>query len=147
MKNKIKELMNQLKNVNIVNNSEQVKESIKEIFEISDSLSIAIVKDPKRLQECYIYKDDSIVPNGTTYVAIAPSVKTIKIGSIPTSVQYLLLLDGFNVQLKEDGFNKKTCNNWWSVSSVLIFPNDFFIVLVIAAEVIGVAMLGDGGVE
>ncbi|EAL72617.1 hypothetical protein DDB_G0270534 [Dictyostelium discoideum AX4] len=40
------------------------------------------------------------------------------------------------------------CNNWWSVSSVLVFPNDFFIVLVIVAEVIGVVMLGDdGGVE
>ncbi|KAM9991163.1 hypothetical protein ACTFIZ_004575 [Dictyostelium cf. discoideum] len=71
--NKINELMNQYKNVNIVNNTEQVKNSIKEIFEI-------IIDDT---------------------VAIAPSVKTIKIGSILTSVKYLLLLDGFNVQLTE----------------------------------------------
>lgn len=34
-------------------------------------------------------------------MAIAPSVKTIKIGSIPTSVEYLALLDGFNVPLTE----------------------------------------------
>ncbi|KAM9983127.1 hypothetical protein ACTFIZ_005724 [Dictyostelium cf. discoideum] len=103
--NKIKELINQYKNVNIVNNSEQIKDSIKEIFKISDSLSITNVKDPKRVtaggKEYFIYKNDSIVPNGTTCVAIAPSVKTIKIGSIPTSVQYLILLDGFNVQLTE----------------------------------------------
>ncbi|KAM9944825.1 hypothetical protein ACTFIT_009554 [Dictyostelium discoideum] len=103
--NKIKELINQYKNVNIVNNSKQVKESIKEIFEISDSLSIANVKDPKRVtvtgKGYFIYKNDSIIPNGTTHVAIAPSVRTIKIGSIPTSIQYLVLLDGFNVQLKE----------------------------------------------
>ncbi|EAL67506.1 hypothetical protein DDB_G0279899 [Dictyostelium discoideum AX4] len=103
--NKINELMDQYKNVNFVNNSEQVKESIKEIFEISNSLSITNVKDPKRViaggKECFIYKNDSIIPNGTTHLAIAPSVKTIKIGSIPTSVKYLVLLDGFNVQLKE----------------------------------------------
>ncbi|KAM9963579.1 hypothetical protein ACTFIW_006812 [Dictyostelium discoideum] len=103
--NKINELINQYKNVNIVNNSEQVKESIKEIFEISNSLSITNVKDPKRVTaggyEYFIYKDDSIVPNGTGFVAIAPSVKTIKIGSIPTSVQSLILLDGFNVKLTE----------------------------------------------
>ncbi|KAM9963580.1 hypothetical protein ACTFIW_006813 [Dictyostelium discoideum] len=106
--NKINELMNQYKNVNIVNNSEHVKESIKEIFEISNSLSITNVKDPKRVTsgvfggaEYFIYKDDSIIPNGTTHVAIAPSVKTIKVGSIPTSVQSLILLDGFNVQLTE----------------------------------------------
>ncbi|EAL67502.1 hypothetical protein DDB_G0279891 [Dictyostelium discoideum AX4] len=105
--NKIKELINQYKNVNIVNNSEQVKNSIKEIFEISNSLSITNVKDPKRVisgrftAEYFIYKNDSIIPNGTIHVAIGPSVKTIKIGSIPTSVQNLLLLDGFNVQLTE----------------------------------------------
>ncbi|KAM9949527.1 hypothetical protein ACTFIT_010740 [Dictyostelium discoideum] len=103
--NKIKELINQYKNVNIVNNSKQVKESIKEIFEISNSLSITNVKDPKRVtaggKEYFIYKNDSIIPNGTVRVAIAPSVKTIKIGSIPTSVQYLILLDGFNVELTE----------------------------------------------
>ncbi|EAL67495.1 hypothetical protein DDB_G0279877 [Dictyostelium discoideum AX4] len=103
--NKINELMNQYKNVNIVNNSEQVKESIKEIFEISDFPSITNVKDPKRVTvvgiEYFIYKDDSIVPNGSGFVAIAPSVKTIKVGSIPKSVEYLLLLDGFNVELTE----------------------------------------------
>ncbi|KAM9953457.1 hypothetical protein ACTFIR_008528 [Dictyostelium discoideum] len=103
--NKINELINQYKNVNIVNNSEQVKESIKEIFEISNSLSITNEKDPKRVtvvgHEYFIYKDDSIIPNGTAFVAIAPSVKTIKIGSIPTSVKALVLLDGFNVQLTE----------------------------------------------
>ncbi|KAM9949524.1 hypothetical protein ACTFIT_010737 [Dictyostelium discoideum] len=103
--NKIQELINQYKNVNIVNNCEQVKESIKEIFEISNSLSITNVKDPKRVtaggNECFIYKDDSIIPNGTTHVAIAPSVKTVKIGSIPTSVKCVILLDGFNVKLTE----------------------------------------------
>ncbi|KAM9983132.1 hypothetical protein ACTFIZ_005731 [Dictyostelium cf. discoideum] len=103
--NKIKELVNQYKNVNIVNNSEQVKNLIKEIFEISNSLSITNVKDPKRVfaggNEYFIYKNDSIIPNDEIRVAIAPSVKTIKIGSIPTSVQYLILLDGFNVQLTE----------------------------------------------
>ncbi|KAM9972713.1 hypothetical protein ACTFIR_012080 [Dictyostelium discoideum] len=101
--NKIKELMDQYKNVNIVNNSEQVKNSIKEIFQISDSPSITNVKDPKRVtvsgQEYFIYKNNSVIPNGTIRVAIAPSVKTIEIGSIPTSVQFLLLLDGFDVQL------------------------------------------------
>ncbi|KAM9983131.1 hypothetical protein ACTFIZ_005730 [Dictyostelium cf. discoideum] len=99
--NKIKELMNQYKNVNIVKNSEQVKE----IYVISDSPSITNVKDPKKVTaggyEYFIYKDDSIIPNGTTRVVIPPSVKTIKIGSIPTSVRYLILLDGFNVQLTE----------------------------------------------
>ncbi|KAM9951426.1 hypothetical protein ACTFIT_002104 [Dictyostelium discoideum] len=100
--NKIKELMNQYKNVNIVN-SEQVKNSIKEIFEIRDSPSITNVKDPKRVTvlgyEYFFYKNDSVIPKGTIRVAIAPSVKTIEIGSIPTSVQFLLLLDGFNIQL------------------------------------------------
>ncbi|KAM9971156.1 hypothetical protein ACTFIW_011130 [Dictyostelium discoideum] len=101
--NKIKELMDQYKNVNIVNNSEQVKNSIKEIFQISDSPSITNVKDPKRVtvvgKEYFIYKNNSVIPNGTICVAIAPSVKTIEIGSIPTSVKYLVLLDGFDVQL------------------------------------------------
>ncbi|KAM9981932.1 hypothetical protein ACTFIY_004238 [Dictyostelium cf. discoideum] len=97
--------MNQYNNVNIVNNSEKVKYLIREIFEISNSLSIANVKDPKRVSlqgfEFFIYKNDSTIPNGTIYVAIPPSVKTIEIGSIPKSVQYLLLLDGFNINLTE----------------------------------------------
>ncbi|KAM9973918.1 hypothetical protein ACTFIW_007580 [Dictyostelium discoideum] len=114
--NVLKDLMNQYKNVTIVNNSEKVKSSAKEIFEISDSLSvsnvafsdslsISNVKDPIRYTaggvKYYIYTDDCVVPKGSTHVAIAPSVKTIKVGSIPTSVEYLALLDGFNVQLTE----------------------------------------------
>ncbi|KAM9973697.1 hypothetical protein ACTFIW_010814 [Dictyostelium discoideum] len=104
--NKINELINQYKNVNIVNNSEKVKNSIKEIFEISNSLAFTNVKDLKKVivqgTEYFILKNDSVIPNGTIYVAIAPSVKTIKIGSIPNSVRYLILLDEFNVQLTED---------------------------------------------
>ncbi|KAM9964363.1 hypothetical protein ACTFIW_004123 [Dictyostelium discoideum] len=107
--------MNQYKNVNIANYGEQVKDLIKEIgnslsiTNVKDtkrvSESITNVKDPKRVffggKECFIYKNDSIIPNGTTYVAIGPSVKTIEIGSIPTSVYCLILLDGFNVELTE----------------------------------------------
>ncbi|KAM9953460.1 hypothetical protein ACTFIR_008531 [Dictyostelium discoideum] len=84
--NKINELINQYKNVNIVNNSEQIKESIKEIFEISDSLSITNVKDPKRVT-----------------------------GSIPNSVTDLFLLDGFTTpkykqQLQSTHLKVSDCN-------------------------------------
>ncbi|KAM9988867.1 hypothetical protein ACTFIY_004897 [Dictyostelium cf. discoideum] len=61
-------------------------------------LSISNVKDPIRYTargvKYFIYSNDSIVPVGTTHVAIAPS-------SIPTSVEYLALLNGFDVQLTE----------------------------------------------
>ncbi|KAM9949528.1 hypothetical protein ACTFIT_010741 [Dictyostelium discoideum] len=130
--------MNQYKNVNIVNNCEQVKESIKEIFEITYSPYITNVKDPKRVisggAEYFIYKEDSMVLNGTTHVAIAPSTKTIKTGSIPTSVQALLLLDGFNVELTEgsipngvyylllfDGFNQEITEIPQSVNQLILF--------------------------
>ncbi|EAL60765.1 hypothetical protein DDB_G0293352 [Dictyostelium discoideum AX4] len=60
-------------------------------------------KDPNLRSKFPFYLNSSVykVLNGTTHVAIAPSTKTIKTGSIPTSVQALLLLDGFNVELTE----------------------------------------------
>ncbi|KAN0050153.1 hypothetical protein ACTA71_003256 [Dictyostelium dimigraforme] len=103
--NKINDLMDQYKNVNIVNNGEQVKNSIKDIFEINDSPNITY-KIPKNVtiggQNYFIYKNGNDIPNGTRYVAISPCIKTIQKGSIPATVQYLALLDGFNAPLTED---------------------------------------------
>ncbi|KAN0050152.1 hypothetical protein ACTA71_003255 [Dictyostelium dimigraforme] len=99
--NKIKDIMDQYKNVNIVNNSEQVRNSIKDVFEIDSSN----IRYPKNVQiaaySYFIYKNDNTMPPGIKRVAISPCVKTIQKGSIPASVQYLALLDGFKVQLSE----------------------------------------------
>ncbi|KAN0022520.1 hypothetical protein ACTFIU_004714 [Dictyostelium citrinum] len=101
--NNINQLIYQYKNVEIVNNSE-LKNSIKEIFEINSSSTFSNGY-PKRVQiggtEYFIYRNDSIIPIGARHVAIAPSVKTIEMNSIPKSVQFLMLLDGFDVQLTE----------------------------------------------
>ncbi|KAN0032217.1 hypothetical protein ACTFIV_006095 [Dictyostelium citrinum] len=101
--NEIRKLINQYKNEDIINNSEKVKNSIKEMFEISGSLCNP--DDPKKVTvsgiEYFIYKNGSIITNSSIYVAIAPSVKTIEKGSIPNSVKYLVLLDGFNILLEE----------------------------------------------
>ncbi|KAN0050154.1 hypothetical protein ACTA71_003257 [Dictyostelium dimigraforme] len=102
--NKINHLISQYKNVDIINNSERFRDSIKEIFQIIFK-PIDSKKDLKRVtvsgREYFIFKNYGFIPNGTTCVAIPPSVDTIQIESIPTSVKNLILLDGFDVQLTE----------------------------------------------
>ncbi|KAM9953456.1 hypothetical protein ACTFIR_008527 [Dictyostelium discoideum] len=101
--NKNNDLLNEFNKVTIENSMDIVKNSIKDTFKIK--LSSATYKDPKRVKlgggEYFIYKDGCVIPNGTLYLALGPSIKNLTIGSIPATVQRIALLNGFNLQLTE----------------------------------------------
>ncbi|KAM9953461.1 hypothetical protein ACTFIR_008532 [Dictyostelium discoideum] len=96
----IDELLSEYEYITIQKSSDNFKTSIGNVIKLKiDYLN----KDPNNVTvdgiKYFIYKEGSQVPYGTPYLALGPSIKNLKVGSIPAAVSYVILLDGLNFQL------------------------------------------------
>ncbi|KAM9983125.1 hypothetical protein ACTFIZ_005722 [Dictyostelium cf. discoideum] len=94
----IDELLCRYENITIQISSDKFKSSIGTIINLKMES-----KDPNKVtvngQNFYIYKEGYTVPNGTTNLALGPSIKNLNVGSIPATVTSVVLLNGFNFKL------------------------------------------------
>ncbi|KAN0050173.1 hypothetical protein ACTA71_003279 [Dictyostelium dimigraforme] len=87
--------------IRIQQSFETFKDSIKDVFKIYDEF-----QDPINVRvdgvNFSIYKEGGPENYYETKYALGPSIKNLKVGSIPHNVIKLILLDGFNFQLSQN---------------------------------------------
>ncbi|KAM9963584.1 hypothetical protein ACTFIW_006817 [Dictyostelium discoideum] len=96
----IDELLSEYEHITIQKSSDNLKTSIGNIIKLKIEY---LNKDPNNVTvdgtKYFIYKEGSQVPNNAPYLALGPSIKNLKVGSIPATVVNIILLNGFNFQL------------------------------------------------